>query len=914
MEIKKKGVIFMRYGFRRQKRKNESILQSGIRTDLKGLLCLFLAVLMISTCAITPTSDVFAAEITLDQKDIPDADELMDTSEQPESPDEADVFKDLTVLPEDSGSDEYQDPEAVIEETTEEEEDVFPEDMEWADGPVDGSWEDALFADEDGLIMDPDPADDPAEADLTGLDDFIDGDVITIMMDDPIVSNPDQAAGSGKRLLKGARNTGTFTNFYDQLEEPAQTFYNLRKSHFADGRQTGTLTQQFSKPGSEDDPTKPPSPCSFLCDIVPKTDADGNPTGSWTYDNTCDRFRDGYEELLYYVRASFDAFYYDHPEVFWTRSTSLGFSFGGYNLNTDERTATIYLSKITLIPVAAYDNAASQVAAFDQAVADTAAQISSASDYDGDGTVSSPELLQGIHDFLCLRCYYDNDGLNTYKTTGDYSIFTPGPVFLETRAGVVCEGYTRAFKVLCDHFGIACAIVSGKAHTYSTIGHAWNAVNLDGNWYMIDTTWDDVADTQEEIKYQYYLCALNTSNYGSNQLSDRAVNGKIGGNDTTSTTSSGLRVTTRKKVFEFPTYWSGAHTFEETGLDGVPAGDGTEAIPACVTLFACNEQGPEAVRYHKIGHDWDGGVIETAASCEEAGILRYTCRNNPNHIKDESIPATGHDWGDGVIISEATCTLPGTIRYVCENNASHSYEEEIPIDHEAHDWDEGSVTKEPVCSETGIRTYTCRRDAGHTKTEEIPVDPQAHHWDGGVITKPASCTETGIRLYTCTYNASHVKNISIPVDASAHDWGEWKTAKEATSTENGVEIRVCRNSASHVETRPKKAAEGSSEGKTTLTAPKKPVWRSVKANGSRKILAKWKKVKGASGYELQVSSRKNFKKKYTVTITLRPSRYYRTIRKLKKGRKYYVRIRAFAQAGELRLNGPWSRIKSATAG
>ncbi|MBO7710495.1 MAG: hypothetical protein J6S83_08505, partial [Lachnospiraceae bacterium] len=540
------------------------------------------------------------------------------------------------------------------------------------------------------------------------------------------------------------------------------------------------------------------------------------------------RFKEGYEELLYYVRASFDAFYYDHPEVFWTRSTSLGFSFSGYNLNTEERTATVYLSKITLMPVAAYENAASQVAAFDQAVAETASQISASSDYDGDGTVSSPELLQGIHDFLCRRCYYDNDGLNTYKTTGDYSIFTPGPVFLETRAGVVCEGYSRAFKILCDYFGFACAIVSGKAHTYSTIGHAWNAVNLDGNWYMIDPTWDDVADTQEEIKYQYYLCALNTPNYGSNQLSDRTLNGKIGGNDTTSTTSAGLRVTTRKKEFVFPSFWSGAHAFETTGLDGVPEGEGTEAVPACVVLSSCNEQGHEAVRYYTIGHDWDEGVIETAASCEAAGILRYTCRNNPNHTKTGQIPATGHDWGDGVIISEATCALPGTIRYICANDASHIYEEAIPIDQEAHDWDDGRVTQKPSCSETGIRTYTCRHDQAHTRTEEVPIDPQAHNWDSGVITKPASCTEPGIKTYTCTYNAAHVKKESIPVDAAAHDWGAWETAKEASAAENGVEIRVCRNSDSHVETRTKKApAEENSKAETAVSVPKRPVWRSV---------------------------------------------------------------------------------------
>ena len=38
----------------------------------------------------------------------------------------------------------------------------------------------------------------------------------------------------------------------------------------------------------------------------------------------------------------------------------------------------------------------------------------------------------------------------------------------------VCEGYARAFKVLCDNAGVECAIISG----ISGGAHMWNAVKL----------------------------------------------------------------------------------------------------------------------------------------------------------------------------------------------------------------------------------------------------------------------------------------------------------------------------------------------------------------------------------------------------------------------------------------------------
>lgn len=57
----------------------------------------------------------------------------------------------------------------------------------------------------------------------------------------------------------------------------------------------------------------------------------------------------------------------------------------------------------------------------------------------------------------------------------------------------VCNGYAMAFSYLCHLTGIDCIGVVGK-------GHAWNRVNLYGNWYEIDVTW---MDTVYGIRNEY---------------------------------------------------------------------------------------------------------------------------------------------------------------------------------------------------------------------------------------------------------------------------------------------------------------------------------------------------------------------------------------------------------------------------
>lgn len=99
------------------------------------------------------------------------------------------------------------------------------------------------------------------------------------------------------------------------------------------------------------------------------------------------------------------------------------------------------------------------------------------------------ELL--IHDYILATCRYDSDveldsdGQAVSKTNA----FSSYGALVEKKA--VCEGYSRAFQLLCNGVGIDTINVIGNSQGEL---HMWNAVKLDGDYYYVDVTWDDNDD------------------------------------------------------------------------------------------------------------------------------------------------------------------------------------------------------------------------------------------------------------------------------------------------------------------------------------------------------------------------------------------------------------------------------------
>ncbi len=85
----------------------------------------------------------------------------------------------------------------------------------------------------------------------------------------------------------------------------------------------------------------------------------------------------------------------------------------------------------------------------------------------------------------------------------------------------------------------------------------------------------------------------------------------------------------------------------------------------------------------------------------------------------------------------------------------------------------------------------------------------------------------------------------------------------------------------------------------------------VKRSG-KKMWVSWYKVSSASGYQLQYAAKKSFKKCKTITIRKKSKTKY-TIKKLKRGKTYYVRVRTYKNANvngqQTVVTGAWSKAR-----
>lgn len=97
-------------------------------------------------------------------------------------------------------------------------------------------------------------------------------------------------------------------------------------------------------------------------------------------------------------------------------------------------------------------------------------------------------IENGEYDYEALenKDLYGRENMNSYY----YDAWTPYGLLIKNIG--VCASYSDAFKLLADLAGLNAIVVSGD-----TPGglHAWNKVEIDGNWLNIDATWNDAQTT-----------------------------------------------------------------------------------------------------------------------------------------------------------------------------------------------------------------------------------------------------------------------------------------------------------------------------------------------------------------------------------------------------------------------------------
>jgi hypothetical protein len=158
---------------------------------------------------------------------------------------------------------------------------------------------------------------------------------------------------------------------------------------------------------------------------------------------------------------------------------SLGYTVSSYHWNTSFTTNTA-----TIKVQVSYWEDAKQSAFVASHVKQIAKQIIKPG-------MNAHEKVKVIHDWVLLNVAYDR----TLVEHSSYAALTGGQT--------VCQGYALLTYRLLNEAGVPNRIIEG---TVSTGLHAWNLVNLGGQWYHLDTTFDDpVPDLKGRTNYNYYL-------------------------------------------------------------------------------------------------------------------------------------------------------------------------------------------------------------------------------------------------------------------------------------------------------------------------------------------------------------------------------------------------------------------------
>ncbi len=95
---------------------------------------------------------------------------------------------------------------------------------------------------------------------------------------------------------------------------------------------------------------------------------------------------------------------------------------------------------------------------------------------------------------------------------------------------------------------------------------------------------------------------------------------------------------------------------------------------------------------------------------------------------------------------------------------------------------------------------------------------------------------------------------------------------------------------------------------TVYGVPKKPEMKKLTA-GKKRFTVQWKKDKKADGYQVQYSTDKKFKKNVK-SVNVSKKNTKATVKKLKKGKTYRVRVRSYKKINGKKYYSGWGKVKS----
>lgn len=244
-----------------------------------------------------------------------------------------------------------------------------------------------------------------------------------------------------------------------------------------------------------------------------------------------------------------------------------------------------------------------------------------------------------------------------------------------------------------------------------------------------------------------------------------------------------------------------------------------------------------------------------------------------------------------------------------------------------HEWIQTAVIERATCSQEGTATRACTK-CGKSEVITLPIDPD-YHWEKEVVNKkPATTTEEGYTGDTICKackkvlqqgevipkkgTASETPAASNKPDTSNTPAASNKPGTSNTPAASNAPAATKKPSSSNTPSATKKPSassdtqDASSETSTKASAPKAVKGLRIVNQKPLKLIITWLPDTTVKGYEVQYAMDKKFTrslKKKTVKTT------YCTVKKVKRSKTYFVRVRAYKLQGTKKIYSKWTKVK-----
>ncbi|MBE6816500.1 MAG: hypothetical protein E7520_02210 [Ruminococcaceae bacterium] len=392
-------------------------------------------------------------------------------------------------------------------------------------------------------------------------------------------------------------------------------------------------------------------------------------------------------------------------------------------------------------------------------------------------------------------------------------------------------------------------------------------------------------------------------------------------------------------------------------------------LTAGVKCSVCGEILTAQEPVEALTHDYK--AVVTPPTCTEQGYTTYTCTRGDDTYVDDYTDPNGHTDGAPVKENEipATCTEDGSFDEVvyctvCHAEISRNHrtidalkhlEQVIPavaptctktglteglkcsrcgeifiaqesVPANEHTWDKGTVTVEPTVQSTGTRKYTCTVCKA-TRTETIPkltvaeVTPTESEADKASVNKNI---KKPAKIHTISYSKKKQYYIYFSPVKGAQNYRvmyrkqgakKWTKAWTKGKTEFTIKNLKLNGLYEFKFAAYKKNAKGKWERGEYSTTSRRYYFKETITKVTVKkqsVTIKWKRDKSAKYYKIEYATNKDMKNSRTITNISPNSKTSYTIKGLKKGKKYYIRVRAIKRKAGYDYIGEYSNKKTFT--